>query len=48
MSRMTATPTIRRTKPLPELELEVMKILWSLGDGTVADVQEVLNAKPPA
>jgi predicted transcriptional regulator len=44
---MTATPSIRRTRPLPELELEVMKILWSLEDATVGDVQEELEPQRP-
>jgi predicted transcriptional regulator len=44
---MTATPSIRRTRPLPELELEVMKILWSLEDGTVGDVQDRLRPTRP-
>ncbi|MCB1018741.1 MAG: BlaI/MecI/CopY family transcriptional regulator [Bryobacterales bacterium] len=44
---MTATPSVRRTRPLPELELEVMKILWSLADATVAEVQEQLNSFRP-
>ena len=44
---MTATPSIRRSKPLPELELEVMKILWSLEDATVGDVQEELQPNRP-
>jgi predicted transcriptional regulator len=44
---MTATPSIRRSRPLPELELEVMKILWSLEDATVGDVQETLEPRRP-
>ena len=44
---MTATPSIRHSRPLPELELEVMKILWRLGDATVADVQEELEPSRP-
>ena len=44
---MTASPSIRRTRPLPELELEVMKILWSLDDATVGEVQEKLKAARP-
>ena len=44
---MTATPSIRRTRPLPELELEVMKILWSLEEGVVGDVQEQLRPTRP-
>jgi predicted transcriptional regulator len=44
---MTATPSIRHSRPLPELELEVMKILWMLEDGTVGDVQENLKPRRP-
>jgi predicted transcriptional regulator len=44
---MTATPSIRRSRPLPELELEVMKILWALADATVGDVQEQLKPTRP-
>jgi predicted transcriptional regulator len=44
---MTATPSIRRSRPLPELELEVMKVLWLLGDGTVGAVQEKLTPRRP-
>ena len=44
---MTATPSVRRSRPLPELELEVMKILWSLDDATVGDVQDELKPTRP-
>lgn len=44
---MTATPSIRRSRPLPELELEVMKVLWSMEDATVGDVQEELEPQRP-
>ena len=43
---MTATPT-RRARLLPELELEVMKILWARGSATVGDVQEELKPDRP-
>ena len=44
---MTATPSIRRSRPLPELELEVMKVLWSMEDATVGDVQQELQPSRP-
>ena len=44
---MTATPSLRRSRPLPELELEVMKILWTATDATVGDVQETLKPSRP-
>ena len=44
---MTATPSIRRSRPLPELELEVMKVLWNLEDATVGEVQEELQPGRP-
>jgi predicted transcriptional regulator len=44
---MTATPSVRRSRPLPELEMEVMKILWSSEAATVAEVQEQLKPSRP-
>ena len=35
------------SRPLPELELEVMKVLWSLETGTVAAVKERLDPRRP-
>lgn len=36
-----------RARLLPELELEVMKVLWRRDAATVADVQEALKAERP-
>ena len=36
-----------RARLLPELELEVMKVLWRRDAATVADVQEELKAERP-
>jgi len=44
---MTATPSVRRSRPLPELEMEVMKILWQAEAATVGDVQEQLKPSRP-
>ncbi len=44
---MTATPSVRRSRPLPELEMEVMKILWEAEAATVGDVQEHLKPSRP-
>ncbi len=44
---MTATPSTRRSRPLPELEMEVMKILWQEELATVGDVQEHLKPSRP-
>lgn len=44
---MTATPSVRRSRPLPELEMEVMKILWQEEAATVGDVQEQLKPSRP-
>jgi len=44
---MTAHPPRRRSRLLPELELEVMKILWRRGEARVADVQESLAVERP-
>ena len=44
---MTATPSVRRSRPLPELEMEVMKILWHAETATVGDVQEQLKPSRP-
>lgn len=45
---MTATPQSNGlSRPLPELELEVMKALWNLETGTVADVKERLDPFRP-
>jgi predicted transcriptional regulator len=35
------------TRPLPELELQVMKALWMRGRATVADIQEHLRPRRP-
>jgi len=45
MSTSLTVPGLAR--PLPELELEVMKALWRLEDGTVADVKEQLDPHRP-
>jgi len=45
MSASITVPGLSR--PLPELELEVMKALWRLEDGTVADVKEQLDPFRP-
>lgn len=45
MSTSLTVPGLAR--PLPELELEVMKALWRLEDGTVADVKEQLDPFRP-
>lgn len=42
---MTAAPTVRRL--LPELELEVMKVLWEREKATVGEVQEELKPSRP-
>ena len=42
---MTAAPTVRRL--LPELELEVMKVLWDREKATVGEVQEELKPSRP-
>ena len=45
---MTATPNGRsRTRLLPELELEVMKVLWEKQNATVAEVQTALRPARP-
>ena len=36
-----------RARQLPELELEVMKVLWRRDTATVADVQEELKPARP-
>ncbi len=45
---MSSTPNDNGlVRPLPELELEVMKTLWKLETGTVADVKEKLDVFRP-
>lgn len=44
---MTATPSVRRSRPLPELEMEVMKVLWEHETATVGEVQEQLKPSRP-
>ncbi len=45
---MTAAPSIRRhVRLLPELELEVMKVLWDREKATVGEVQEELKPSRP-
>jgi predicted transcriptional regulator len=44
-------PRLRRSRPsrlLTEFELEVMSVLWRLGEGTVAAVQAELPRQPVA
>lgn len=37
----------RKTELLTEVELEFMKVLWSIGQGTVRDVCSALEGHPP-
>lgn len=46
-STVTENHDHQLSRPLPELELEVMKVLWSLETGTVADVKEQLDPRRP-
>ena len=39
--------TTRNKRLLPPLELEAMKALWLLGEGTVRDVQAEMNRRRP-
>ena len=39
--------TIRRPGPLTEAELEIMHVVWGLGDATVKQVHDVLSARRP-
>ncbi len=43
---MTITIRTRPTRPLTPLELEIMKVLWERGSGTVAEVQAKLKGEP--
>ena len=44
---MTISPSSRRNRLLPELELEVMKVLWRRGTATVADVHSEFQPRRP-
>jgi len=37
----------RRPGPLTEVELEIMHVVWELGDATVKQVHDVLSARRP-
>jgi predicted transcriptional regulator len=39
--------TTRRPGPLTEAELEIMHVVWGLGDATVKQVHDVLSARRP-
>jgi predicted transcriptional regulator len=39
--------TSRRPGPLTEVELEIMHVVWELGDATVKQVHDVLSARRP-
>ncbi len=38
---------MKRPGPLTETELEIMHVVWELGDATVRQVHEVLSARRP-
>jgi predicted transcriptional regulator len=39
--------TTRRPGPLTEAELEIMHVVWELGDATVKQVHDVLSSRRP-
>ena len=39
--------TSRRPGPLTEVELEIMHVVWELGDATVKQVHDVLSVRRP-
>lgn len=39
--------TTRKPGPLTEAELEIMHVVWQLGDATVRQVHDVLSARRP-
>jgi predicted transcriptional regulator len=39
--------TSRRPGPLTEVELEIMHVVWGLGDATVKQVHDLLSARRP-